>query len=322
MCQIQYTTLVKHFYTHFEFKHDIITSYVKGKFITLPLSTLASILGVPRTNVKRYTTNSWMQFEGYNPLESIRQMCENPNIEEPYIPKISDLTLESRLIHHIIAHNIFPRNGSYEYCTYLDLFVIWCILNKVKLDLAFYIRWHMDTCVKKKNGALPYGLQITTILEHFGVDFSGEKETRKAIQTDVYGETTMKQMKFEFKNNIWVKKDAHVVEEMDEADTQGNEEAMQEDQESPTAPSSSSRVNVDNFQLMFGRLDSLATSMGNLTTSLDNFSSMVTQRFSTYDENFASLAQSMKEINERLRNHGIWLFVFIFVFDDAKGEKI
>ena len=56
---------------------------------------------------------------------------------------------------------------------------------------------------------------------------------------------------------------------------------------------------------MFGRLDSLATGMGNLTTSLDNFSSMVTKRFSTYDENFASLAQSMEEINKRLINQGI-----------------
>jgi hypothetical protein len=310
--QIQYTTLVKHFYTHFEYKDYKITSYVKGKFISLTLSTLASILEVPRTTIQRYTTNSWMQFEGYNPLESIRQMCGNPSIEEAYRPKISKLTLESRIIHHIITHNILPRSGSYEYISYLDLFIIWCILNKVKLDLAFYIGWHMDTCVKKKNGALPYGLHITTILNHFRVNVSGEKETRKAIQTDVYGEITMKQMKFEFKNNTWVKKDAHrVVEEMDEeaqmdeTEEQGNEEAMHEDQEPPTAPSSFSRVNEDNFQLMFGRLDSLATSMGNLTTSLDNFSSMVTQRFSTYDENFARLAQSMEEINERLRNHGI-----------------
>jgi hypothetical protein len=66
-----------------------------------------------------------------------------------------------------------------------------------------------------------------------------------------------------------------VVEEMDEeaqmaeADAQGNEEARQEDQEPSTAPSSSSRVNEDNFQLIFGRLDSLAT-------SFENFSSMVT----------------------------------------------
>uniref|UniRef100_A0A2N9IZZ8 Aminotransferase-like plant mobile domain-containing protein n=1 Tax=Fagus sylvatica TaxID=28930 RepID=A0A2N9IZZ8_FAGSY len=177
----------------------------------------------------------------------------------------------------------------------------------------------IDTCelmgedppLAPKNSALLYGLHITTILNHAGVNLSGEKETRKAIGTNVYGETTMKQMKFELKDGTWVKKNAHVVEEMDEeaqmdeADAQGNEEAMQEDQEPPTAPSNSSRVNEDNFQLMFGRLDSLATGMGNLTTSLDNFSSMVTQRFSTYDENFASLAQSMEEINERLRNHGI-----------------
>uniref|UniRef100_A0A2N9J9D6 Uncharacterized protein n=1 Tax=Fagus sylvatica TaxID=28930 RepID=A0A2N9J9D6_FAGSY len=93
---------------------------------------------------------------------------------------------------------------------------------------------------------------ISTSLQYLtisGVNVSGEKKIRKAIQTDVYGEITMKQMKFEFKNNTWVKKDARVVEEMDEeaqmdeAEEQGNEEAMHEDQEPSTAPSSFSRVN-------------------------------------------------------------------------------
>jgi methyl-accepting chemotaxis protein len=66
---------------------------------------------------------------------------------------------------------------------------------------------------------------------------------------------------------------------------------------------------------VFGPLDSLATSMGNLTTSMenlgnlainfDNFSTMATQRFSTYDENFARLSQSMEDISERLRKHGM-----------------
>uniref|UniRef100_A0A2N9ED73 Uncharacterized protein n=1 Tax=Fagus sylvatica TaxID=28930 RepID=A0A2N9ED73_FAGSY len=229
----------------------------------------------------------------------------------PIDPKLPELTLESRLIHHIIAHNILPRSGSYEYTSYLDLFILWCILNKVKLDLAFYIGWHMDTCVKKKNGALPYGLQITTILNHFGVDLSGEKETRDVSHKDVYGETTMRQMRYEFKDDTWVKKNAPVMEQvdeeaqMDEAEAEGNEEAMQEDQEPPSAPSSSSRVNEDNFQLVLGRLDSMATSIGNLTTSFDNFSSMVTKRFLTYDEHFATLETSMEEINERLINQGI-----------------
>ena len=238
-------------------------------------------------------------------------MCRNPSIEVPVRPKISKLTLESRLIHHIITHNILSMSGSYEYISYLDAFIIWCILNKVKLNPTFYVGWHMDACVKKKNGALPYGLHITTILNHFEVNVSGEKKTQNAIPTDFYGETTIIQMKYEFKNNTWVKKDAHAVEEMDEEgqmaenNAQGNEEAIQEDQELPITPSSSSRVNEDNFQLMFGCLDSLGTSMGNLTTSLDNFSSMVSQRFSTYDKNFASLAQSMEKINEHLRNHDI-----------------
>ena len=56
-------------------------------------------------------------------------------------------------------------------------------------------------------------------------------------------------------------------------------------------------------------------------TNFDNFSSMVTKRFSTYDEHFATLETSMEEINERLINQGIQLFVFIFVFDDAEGRK-
>ena len=71
--------------------------------------------------------------------------------------------------------------------------------------------------------------------------------------------------------------------QMDEAEEQGNEEAMHEDQEPLTAPSSSSHANEDNFQLMLRRMDSMATSMENLTN-------LVTNRFSVYDANFATLA--------------------------------
>ena len=144
--KIQYTTLVKHFYTHFHYKEGKITFYVKGKNISLTLNNLTNILGAPCTSLQCYTTNDWMQFQGYDPLESIRQMCGNPNIQHVQKPTSTRLTIESRLIHHIITYNILLRSGSYEYISYLDLFLIWCILNKVKLDFAFYIAWHMDTC--------------------------------------------------------------------------------------------------------------------------------------------------------------------------------
>ena len=141
----QYNTL-KHFYAHFHYKDGKITSYVKGQTISLTLNNLANILGVPRTSLQRYTTNDWMQFHRYDPLESILQMCGNPNIQHVQKPTNTELTIESRFIHHIITHNILPRSGSYVYITYLDLLLIWCILNKVKIDLPFYIAWCMDTC--------------------------------------------------------------------------------------------------------------------------------------------------------------------------------
>jgi hypothetical protein len=55
--QTQYTTLVKHFYTHFEYKDNKITSYVKGKFSSLTKDTLGTTLGIPRSTLQRYTTN-------------------------------------------------------------------------------------------------------------------------------------------------------------------------------------------------------------------------------------------------------------------------
>uniref|UniRef100_A0A2N9J9H5 Uncharacterized protein n=1 Tax=Fagus sylvatica TaxID=28930 RepID=A0A2N9J9H5_FAGSY len=86
----------------------------------------------------------------------------------------------------------------------------------VKIDLPFYIAWRMDTCVKKKNVALPYGFHITSILEKFDIDLSGEKETRKVLPSDVYGTTTMKQMRYILRENIWVKNGGIVEEEIDE----------------------------------------------------------------------------------------------------------
>ena len=76
---------------------------------------------------------------------------------------------------------------------------------------------------------------------------------------------------------------------------------MHEDEEPLTVPPmapSSSHANKDNFQLMFGRMDAMTTSMENLTN-------LVTSRFSAYDANFATLAQTLEDINARLRNHDI-----------------
>uniref|UniRef100_A0A2N9I3W9 Uncharacterized protein n=1 Tax=Fagus sylvatica TaxID=28930 RepID=A0A2N9I3W9_FAGSY len=149
----------------------------------------------------------------------------------------------------------------------------------VKLDLAFTLLGTWTHVSKRRIAALPYGLHITSILEKFEINLSGERETRKVLPSDVYGTTTMKQMRYILRENIWVKKGGIVEEEIDEEaqlegdGAQGDEEAMHEDEEPPTVPSmapSSSHANDDNFQLMFGHMDSMAISMENLTNLVTN----------------------------------------------------
>uniref|UniRef100_A0A2N9HV69 Uncharacterized protein n=1 Tax=Fagus sylvatica TaxID=28930 RepID=A0A2N9HV69_FAGSY len=71
----------------------------------------------------------------------------------------------------------------------------------------------------------------------------------------------MKQMQYSLKENIWVKKDAIVEEQLDEEapmegdGAQGDEEAMHEDEEPPTVPlmaPSSSHANEDTSNKCLG----------------------------------------------------------------------
>jgi hypothetical protein len=81
--QIQYTTLAKHFYTHFEFEHNKITSYVKGKSISLPLSTLASILEVTCTTIQRYQDSRGRLFNCALPFQLVK-------VNSLYIYEVTD----------------------------------------------------------------------------------------------------------------------------------------------------------------------------------------------------------------------------------------
>ncbi len=68
----------------------------------------------------------------------------------------------------------------------------------------------------KRRCCSSYGFHITSILEKFDIDLSGEKVTRKVLPSDVYGTTIMKQMRYILRENIWVKKGGIVEEEEDE----------------------------------------------------------------------------------------------------------
>ena len=60
------------------------------------------------------------------------------------------LTMEIRIIHNIIEHNILPRAGHKDEVTYLESFITDSILMGHQLHLGHIIIRHMIACCKKK----------------------------------------------------------------------------------------------------------------------------------------------------------------------------
>ena len=195
--------LVKHFYTHFTYHNfDTIISYVKGKEIQITRDLLSSIFKIPRGEVRHFATNTWITMDGFNTLTALRQIFHDNSIESLTKPTLSELTVEHRIIHHLITHNIIPRAGSSDYLFHFENFLLWGILNDIKLDLPYYMIYHMDDCVKKKKGTLPFGLHITSILQQFQIPLDGEKDIRKVIPHNSYSTKTMKQIHYILQNGI------------------------------------------------------------------------------------------------------------------------
>ena len=201
--QPQYSTLVRHLYTHFTHHNfDSIASYVKGKEIQITRDLLSSIFKIPHGEVHHFETNTWIPIDGFNPLTALRQIFHDNSIESLIKPTLSELTVEHRIIHHLITHNIDHKAGSSDYLFHFENFLLWGILNGIKLDLPYYMICHMDDCVKKKKGTLPNGLHITSILQQFQIPLNGEKDICKIIPHDTYSTKTMKQIHYILQNGI------------------------------------------------------------------------------------------------------------------------
>ena len=82
--------------------------------------------------------------------EAVKQLCGLKNDSNMSKPSAARLSMESRIIHNIIGHNILPRAGHIDEVTYLEAFIIDSILMGRRLHLRHIIIHHMIACCKKK----------------------------------------------------------------------------------------------------------------------------------------------------------------------------
>ncbi|XP_020242941.1 uncharacterized protein LOC109821162, partial [Asparagus officinalis] len=81
------------------------------------------------------------------------------------------LNFTSKIIARIVAHNLIPKTGSFDYFAADKVNAVYAIFAKIRVNWANVFLKNM---AYKHSKFLPFGSFITLILKHFGVDLSGE----------------------------------------------------------------------------------------------------------------------------------------------------
>ncbi|GAU35139.1 hypothetical protein TSUD_394650 [Trifolium subterraneum] len=89
-------------------------------------------------------------------------------------PPSSMLKKEFKLLHNMCQHSFFPRTGSKDKVTNLDLILMYHMAKGIKLNLPYIILHHMIHAATpgSKKIALPYGMLLTRIFRLYYADMN------------------------------------------------------------------------------------------------------------------------------------------------------
>ncbi|XP_057999040.1 uncharacterized protein LOC131177890 [Hevea brasiliensis] len=101
-----------------------------------------------------------------------------------------------KIIHSMVNYVFCPKSGSYGYLSHLDMCIMWHIVNKVRLNLAYLIFKNM--CKAYGIGKLPYAHLLTAVFKELKVNVT--KEISRAdliVLREIHSETDGRKTRFE-----------------------------------------------------------------------------------------------------------------------------
>ncbi|GAV85654.1 hypothetical protein CFOL_v3_29088 [Cephalotus follicularis] len=203
-----YIKLVKDFYSNLKMvsaqnEEFAVTSVVKGQRMYLDARILASILHIPHTGIYVFEHKKWPEVEGFHPNQILSVLYRNdPNIHPNMALTTNRLSVDHRLLHHLIVHQILPTGGGYAKLSRMQVFIMWCILSKIEFCFPFLILKTMVRAFSQKKSVLPYGSILTLIFLHYHIPLEREIST-KLKKEDTYNKSTLNRMGWNKEQGIW-----------------------------------------------------------------------------------------------------------------------
>ncbi|GAV83026.1 hypothetical protein CFOL_v3_26477 [Cephalotus follicularis] len=203
-----YIKLVKEFYSNLRIASNqneefALTSTVKGERIYLNARILASILHIPHTGIYVFEHKKWPEVEGFHPNHILSILYPNdPNVHPNMALTSNRLSVDHRLLHHLIVHQILPTGGGYAKLSRMQVFLMWCILSRIEFCFPLLMLKTMVRAFHQKKSILPFGSILTKIFLHFHIQLEGEVGT-KLKKEDTYNKSTLNRMGWKKEQGIW-----------------------------------------------------------------------------------------------------------------------
>jgi len=199
-----YPNLVKVFYTNLQFNGDTLNSHVKGVDIVITNDVWAAINGLKFSRL-RINKGNLRVIKEFNKMQFYKNCLKNP-LSKVRIFSVGGLKLDERLIVFNFSWIITSRGSNHSTLSEEDLLLIYCIMNKVKLNWIHIIKDHMQKAIRLSNFHYPYAILISKFLHYFEVDIEEELDELIKPSSEI-NSGSLRKIGFTKIGGRWVSKD-------------------------------------------------------------------------------------------------------------------
>ncbi|GAU47045.1 hypothetical protein TSUD_181580 [Trifolium subterraneum] len=179
-----YPLLVQAFYYNAKVfpEKDLITSNINDVELVVDPYVIGSLIGIKSEGLEVYG-NDWYDQVKINKEDLKKKMFTEEGAKKN-APPSSMLKTEYKLLHNMCQHSFFPRTGSKDKVTDLDLLLMYHMAKGVKLNLPYIILHHMIHAATSgyKKIALPYAMILTRKEAESPVADVGVKRKREVFE--------------------------------------------------------------------------------------------------------------------------------------------
>ncbi|GAV84282.1 hypothetical protein CFOL_v3_27726 [Cephalotus follicularis] len=306
-----YIKLVKEFYMNLRIvssPHEdfALSSSVKGQRIFLDAQILASILSIPHTGLYIFAYKKWLEVKGFHPNDILLILYpSDPNIHPNMSLCTNKLSVNHRLLHHLIVHQLLPTGGGYPKLTWMQAFLMWCIISKVEFCYPLLMLHTMVRAFTQKKSVLPLAYILTKMFRFYEINFKGEIGT-KLKKEYTYSKSTLNHMGWKKQDGSWIyclrSDQSHRI------DREEHEEILPwEGQEAALSPSHShtrgsfSTTEYDCIvDFMSARFDAMNTRFDSMEASVDKKFQQLNSRLDHLEKDHKLIEMDFETIEDTL----------------------